>query len=74
MSHEQSETIQTPDGQWVNVYGRATEQAGQPLPLRYDFEQPAYADLTSAELAAILRSRAHGDEEAFTSQVPQRNR
>lgn len=30
--HEQSETIQRPDGKWVNTYGRATSGAGKQLP------------------------------------------
>jgi hypothetical protein len=31
--HEQSETVQRPgDGKWINVYGRRTPKAGQPLP------------------------------------------
>jgi hypothetical protein len=30
--HEQSETVQLPDGRWVNVYGRAVPKAGQQLP------------------------------------------
>lgn len=58
--HEQSETIQNADGRWVNVYGKATPQAGQPLPQRYDFEAPDYGTVRSAEHAARKRSQMEG--------------
>ena len=32
MSHEQSETIQDKDGNWINVYGKKTPNAGKQLP------------------------------------------
>lgn len=49
--HEQSETIQTPDGRWINVYGRATPQAGQQLP-----GTDAYGSMDEAVRAAKTRS------------------
>lgn len=52
-SHEQSETVQRPDGKWVNVYGRRTPQAGQQLP-----GTGAYATMQEAVRAAKERSRA----------------
>jgi len=53
--HEQSETIQNPAGQWVNVYGRNTPQAGQQLP-----GTPTYGTVDAAVAAAKLRSQQHG--------------
>ncbi|MDP2622001.1 MAG: hypothetical protein Q8P46_17815 [Hyphomicrobiales bacterium] len=38
MSHERSETVQRPDGRWINVYGRDTPKAGQQLPGTPDFQ------------------------------------
>ncbi|SRR6266513_1724716 len=55
MSHEQSETIQTPEGKWINVYGVGTPQAGQPLP-----NSPEYGTVTEAVAAAKQRSLVHG--------------
>jgi hypothetical protein len=52
--HEQSETVQRPDGKWINVYGRGTPQAGQQLP-----GTPAYATVKEAETAAQSRSDQH---------------
>lgn len=55
--HEQSETIQLPNGSWVNVYGRNTPQAGQQLP-----GTPAYRTVDEAVSAAKARSEQHGRE------------
>lgn len=55
MSHEQSETVQAPDGSWVNVYGRSTPQAGKRLP-----GMPAYPTLEAAESAARARAEEFG--------------
>ena len=30
--HEQSETVQLPNGKWINVYGKKTKNAGKKLP------------------------------------------
>lgn len=57
--HEQSETVEQ-DGKWVNVYGRNTPQAGQPLPRRYPFEQDSYDRLNRAIHAARKRSQMEG--------------
>ena len=54
MPHEQSETIQRPDKQWVNVYGRRTKQAGQQLP-----GTPSYSTVDEAVTAAKARSKAY---------------
>lgn len=51
MSHEQSETIQLPNGRWVNVYGRALPSAGQQLPGSSDF-----GTVEDAVMAAKTRS------------------
>jgi len=51
--HEQSETVQLPNGRWVNVYGRATAQAGKQLPGSSD-----YATVDEAVAAAKARSTA----------------
>ncbi len=51
MSHEQSETIQLPDGSWVNVYGKNTPLAGQILP-----GTPKYPTLEAAVAGAVARS------------------
>lgn len=58
MSHEQSETIQTPDGQWINVYGHHTPQAGQPLP-----GSVPYKTMQEAVAAAQQRSQAAGSQD-----------
>jgi hypothetical protein len=57
--HEQSEGKGTPEGE-TNVYGRATLQAGQPLPLLYGFEKSVYPTIDEAEKAATLRSILEG--------------
>lgn len=43
--HEQSETIQLPNGKWVNVYGAGTKKAGTILPgeKEYDTVEEAVA-------------------------------
>ena len=53
--HEQSETVQQPDGSWVNIYGRGTPRAGQQLP-----GTPAYTSRAEAVVAARRRSLAAG--------------
>lgn len=54
MSHEQSETIQLPNGEWANVYGRRTKLAGQRLP-----GTPTYPTVESAVSAARKRSEEY---------------
>jgi len=51
--HEQSETIQGPDGRWYNVYGQGTPQAGQPLP-----DSPTFGSVEEATAAARSRSES----------------
>lgn len=51
MAHEQSETVQLPNGQWVNIYGQRTPQAGQRIP-----DMPSFRDMDSAVQAARARS------------------
>jgi hypothetical protein len=55
VSHEQSETIQDDSGQWINVYGKETPQAGQRLP-----GTSGYPTVEAAVAAARARSDAHG--------------
>src|SRR5690349_12512726 len=58
MSHEHSETIQDEAGNWVNVFGRDTGNAGSRLP-----GMPSYATVGEADAAAAARSRGfHGSE------------
>jgi len=52
MAHEQSETKQNADGQWINVYGAKTKQAGQQLP-----GTVAYPTVDAAVAAAKQRSK-----------------
>lgn len=59
--HEQSETILDKLGRWINVYGRNTPQAGQPLPPQHDFERESYGTVEEAVDAAKRRSSQHGD-------------
>ena len=56
MSHEQSETIQGPDGLWYNVYGKATPLSGYLLP----GEQTGYPSVKPAVQSADRRSDSHG--------------
>ena len=51
--HEQSETIQRPDGTWVNVYGKNTLKAGKQLP-----GSGEYSTVEEAVEAARARSKA----------------
>jgi hypothetical protein len=53
--HEQSESEQR-NGRWKNLYGRKTDKAGQPLPLRYGFEREDYETVEEAVAAARRRS------------------
>jgi hypothetical protein len=53
--HEQSETVQDRQGRWINVYGKATPQAGRQLP-----GTPAYNTVDEAVTAAKERSAAEG--------------
>lgn len=57
--HEQSETVER-DGKWVNVYGRNTPKAGEPLSRKHWFEQDSYVRLKDAVHAARKRSQAEG--------------
>lgn len=52
--HEQSETVQNEKGEWINIYGRNTPQAGQRLP-----GTPTYPTVEEAVEAAKKRSREH---------------
>ena len=52
--HEQSETIQRPDGRWINVYGRSLDKRGKQLPGTQD-----YGSVEEAVSAAKARSKAH---------------
>ena len=61
--HEESETIQRPDGSWINIYGRKTPQAGQPLPKKYEFERDSYSSVEEAVDAAKRRSEEEGRHE-----------
>lgn len=56
--HEQSETVQRPDGRWINIYGAATPNAGKPLP-----GMPEYPTVGAAVTAAKARSAAHNEFE-----------
>ena len=55
MSHEQSETVQLPNGKWVNVYGKNTPMAGRRLP-----GAPEYDSVDEAVSAAKKRSEDYG--------------
>lgn len=55
--HEQSETIQNEKGEWVNIYGSKTPQAGQQLP-----DTPTYSTVDEAVSAAKQRSEDYGRE------------
>jgi hypothetical protein len=61
--HEQSETIQLPNGRWINVYGKDTATPGRPLPPIYDFEQASYDTLKEAVAAAKRRSEEESKQE-----------
>jgi hypothetical protein len=53
--HEQSETVQLPNGRWVNVYGKALPSAGMQLPNSVD-----YGSMDEATAAARARSESYG--------------
>lgn len=57
--HEQSETELGGTG-WLNVYGKGTKKAGQPLAPEFPFEQKQYSNVKEADQAAALRSMLHG--------------
>ena len=65
--HEQSETVQAPDGRWINVYGRGTQKAGQPLP-----GLPTYGTVDEAVAAAKARSSAAGRQKIIDALRPLR--
>lgn len=52
--NEQSETIQRPDGRWINVYGRSLPKRGQQLP-----GTEHYGSVEEAVAAAKARSKGH---------------
>jgi len=55
MAHEQSETVQRPDGLWINVYGEKTKRAGEQLP-----GSGTHETVEAAVNSARLRSEAAG--------------
>ena len=59
--HEQSETIGGPLG-WMNVFGRRTPQAGQPLQSLHPYEQDLYPTSQAGVQAAARRSRDEGTQ------------
>jgi len=60
--HEQSETVQRPDGKWINVYGRKTRKAGQQLE-----GTSAYDSVKEAVAAAKARSAAGSEDDISMS-------
>ena len=54
--HEQTETIQRPNGKWINVYGLRTSTAGRPTPPKFPYERAEYDTLLEAVEAAKRRS------------------
>lgn len=62
MSHEQSETIQRPDGKWINVYGSNLPQAGIQLP-----GSGLYSTVEEAVAAAKARSASFDDDHTLLS-------
>lgn len=63
--HEQSESVQNPFGKWINVFGRKTKKAGEPLPKIYEFEQDEYDTVEQAVKAAKERSRLEQESHDF---------
>ena len=62
--HEQSETVQTPQG-WQNIYGvNSGARAGQPLPLLFPWEHAYYPSAALASHAAAQRSQQVPSESA----------
>lgn len=56
--HEQSESVESSPGTFINIYGRGTSKSGKPLEPLYPWEQPSYKTLQEAVNAAIQRSDA----------------
>lgn len=61
--HEKSETVQRPDGRWINVYGKDTPQAGRPL------GPSNYATVDAAVAAARTRSLRPGEDRTQDTSV-----
>jgi hypothetical protein len=57
--HEQSETVQNDKGEWINVYGGTTPQAGKNIQLP---DTPTYPTVDDAVNAAKKRSLDYGKE------------
>lgn len=66
-NHEQSETVQRPDGKWINVYGRGMRKRGQQLP-----NSGVYDTVEEAEQAARARSEAYRDPRGSILKGPRR--
>jgi hypothetical protein len=62
VAHEQSETIQDKFGRWLNVFGKNTKRAGEPLKKKYSFEKETYETVEEAVEAAKRRSKEEGKE------------
>ena len=75
MAHEQSETVQV-GGKWVNVYGRKTKKAGQPLPKVFEWERDSYDTVEQAVEAAKRRSEETDlpETDLPETQLPRRKR
>ena len=69
MSHELSETVQSPVGDWWNVYGRTK----RPLPIAFPgLEQPTYPSVGIAGPIAAARSNLFSQMmQSIQAQSPQ---
>lgn len=67
--HEESETVQSPSGRWINVIGRNKPGAGTPLKPLWPEESKDYPSVKSAVSAAELRSKRFREGDESTSEV-----
>ena len=62
MAHELSETTQYLLGQWINIHGKKTPRAGQPLPAIYPWETEGQTWPTMQEAEAAAKQRSQNND------------
>jgi hypothetical protein len=70
--HEQSETVQRPDGKWINVYGSGLPQRGQQLPGTPVFDSMEEAVRAARGRSEMYRNGVRGNMPAERPAPPKR--